>query len=148
MNDAVCESLDELAKHLEFWTKTEMPEWVGKGHGDLVALVGHRAIQRTPIKTGRLVNNWQGWVGDSSISSRVPEVKTFSTSPDPAHAQIEELEGQVKQAGRSGQIIEKTLILNNAPYALIQEEGTSSSPGKHFTQSAIDEAEARWGDGS
>ncbi len=128
------------------FARNDFPKWVGDAHAALITMVGNGAIQRTTIKSGRLVNNWQGWVGDSTISSKASEVTSFTPSPAQAQQQVQSLANDVRNAGRSGQIIEKTLILNNAPYAGVEEEGNAKRKGKHMALGAIDEAESKWGE--
>lgn len=130
---------------LEEWARTELPAWIGEGHAELIAIVGHGAIDRTTIRTGELVNNWQGWEGDSTIAVKVPKVTVFGPSAHAARLQIDALASRVRMAGRSGTVVEKTVILNNADYALIEEEGNAKRRGKHMALGAVDEAEVKWG---
>lgn len=122
--------------------REEIIPWIGDGHADLVDLVGMEAIRRTTIDTGRLVNNWQTWIGESTIASKIDEVKTWGPGPARAILQVDAVADEIRAHANSGYIEEKSLILNNAPYVLVEEE----KRGKFMALGAIDHAETKWGE--
>lgn len=138
----------QFSDQLHRFMKDDLPAWVGEAHADLISLVGKGAIQRTAIKSGRLVSNWQGWVGESTIVTKAGEVSVFSPSPAGAYVQIDRLAEDVESKGEAGVIVEKTVVFNNTPYALVEEEGNASRRGKHMALGGIQDAEQKWGDGT
>src|SRR5687768_7282680 len=112
MPDQVVE-LHDLSAALRYFSDVELPVWIADGHADLVEIVGKGAIVRTTIDTGRLVTNWQAWVGPSSIADAAGERMPWTPNPAYAYQQIGSLASDIRSQGHQGKIVDKTVIFNN-----------------------------------